>query len=278
MRRTLVDGIIILLVPSNFMPSAGTSHERSQRLRIRASNTDQQGSLSPQESIYGSINLAEAADNLLSNGELEEDVMDISHSDVDEGEIPYTSLDQGLANQDDRHLVDEEEGFEPPEGSVTDRRSNPDINTAHNQSDDQIADKDKLDMGSGIISGQTSTKITTEASKLNEELPFNANVQDDEQSLYPTSSLADDSDPDDYEPPEPAPVEEDSAVQPRSGDSSNASLSQPGQDIDHTNLESHSESASGLHGNMSTATTTAEACSEEVRPRYSSTFRLANLD
>lgn len=48
------------------------------------------------------------------DGELEEDVMDISRSDIDEGEVTESYQESAAEALDDSHVFNDEESYQPP--------------------------------------------------------------------------------------------------------------------------------------------------------------------
>jgi hypothetical protein len=142
----------------------------------------------------------------LSNGELEEDIMDISRSDIDEGEITESSPEAAAEAQGDLSMIDDEESYEPPS----------DIG-ANQQMLDQIQSNDKseeVDLAMADVEpiGNSSPRNVSEVPHGVEEIFKDASVQHEEQSSHHSRSLADASDCDDYEPPEPSSFAEETAM------------------------------------------------------------------
>ena len=243
-----------MLVLSKSVPYAGTSDEPSLRPDAEANTTGQENSTAS----------AEVAAEELSEGELEEDVMDISRSDADEGEISDHSPEQMVVDQDKQSLVDDEESYEPPSDIITTRHLETDIDTAQPELNDRRADNCALDVVSDITMGDTNVKTTTEEPNSSEEFASSGNTQDEEDSQYPNFSMADDSDPDDYEPPEPASLGENSLLQPISANSSHASFSASGLDPENTEVDHYSEPLSGLHDHLTLSDIAAKYDPKEV--------------
>ena len=252
--RTIIDGFDALLVLSKSAPYIGTSHEPSLR-------PDAELSFASREDSTAS---ARVAAEELSEGELEEDVMDISRSDADEGEISDHSPDQMAVDQDKQSLVDDEESYEPSSDIITARQPEPPIDTSQPGFNDRRADEYGLDVVSDVPMVDASFKTTTEEPNSSEEFASSGNTQDETGSQYQKFSVANDSDLDDYEPPEPASVEEDSALQPMSVNSSHASGSASGLDQGNTELEHYPESLPGLRDHPTPSDTAAKTDPQEV--------------
>ena len=254
--RTIIDGFDALLVLSKSAPYTGTSHEPSPRPDPEISFTSHDDSTAS----------ARVAAEELSEGELEEDVMDISRSDADEGEISDHSPEQMAVDQDKQSLVDDEESYEPSSDIITARQPEPPIDTAHPVfNDDRRANEYGLDVVTDVPMDDAVFKTTTEEPNSSEDFASSGNTQDETGLQYQKFSVANDSDLDDYEPPEPASVEEDSALQPMSvNNSSHASVSASGLDQDNTELKHHSEPLPGLRDHLTPSNTAAKTDSQEV--------------
>ena len=190
--------------------------------------------------------------------------MDISRSDADEGEISDHSPEQMVVDGDKQSPVDDEESYEPSSDIITTRQSEPDVDTAQPELKGRRADNYALDVVSDMRMDDTSAKTTTEEPDSSEDFASSGITQDEEESQYPNFSMADDSDPDDYEPPEPASLGENSALQPISANSSHASFSAPGFDQDNTEVDRNSEPLSGLHDHLTLSDTAARTDPQEV--------------
>ena len=147
----------------------------------------------------------QTTENPMSDGEVEEDIMDISRSDVDDTEPSLYSPKAVV--QDTSNLVDDDENYEPPsELSMTQRQE---------KDPDAVLSSQDLDIAEAHPPAQTQNK---RSSKLNAEFVeeptpvepspvASVDTSSDEQSprsLLRSPSPANASDPDDYEPPEPA--------------------------------------------------------------------------
>lgn len=236
-----------MLVFSNSVPYAETTYESSLRPDAEVLFTGQENST------------AEG----LSEGELEEDVMDISRSDADEGEISDHSPEQMVVDQDKQSL-DDDESYEPSSDIITARQTEPPVGTAQPEFNDGRADDYGLDVVSVMPMGDASVKTTTEEPNSSEDFASSGNTQNEKESQYPNFPMANDSDLDDYEPPEPASLGEDSALQPMSVNSSHASVSASGLDHDNTEVEHYSESRRGLRDHLTPSHTAAETDLQEV--------------
>ncbi len=243
-----------MLVLSKSVPYAGTSYEPSLRPDAEVITTGQENSTAS----------AEVAAEELSEGELEEDVMDISRSDADEGEVSDHSPEKMVVDQDKQSPVDDEESYQPPRNIITTQHPEPNVNTGQPELNDRLADNYALDVVSDMPMGDTSVKTTTEEPNFSEDFASSGNTQEEEDSQYQNFSMADDSDPDDYEPPEPASLGENSVLQPISANSSHASFSAPGLDPENTEVDHYSEPSSGLRDHPTPSDTAAKIDPQEV--------------
>ena len=205
--------------------------------KVKTTIVTQEPIASPQKAPQPSPPPQQPANEQLSDGELEEDVMDISRSEADEGEISDHSPEHIAESQDDRGSVKDEDSYEPPSDIIMSSNPGPDTSTIQPHQDDQSADAEMLDAVHDSPVADSIAVETAEEPILTEQNPANAdtahaNMQDEEKLSYATPSPADDSDPDDYEPPEP--FEEDSTLQPASADRSDASFSPLNIDQSHT--------------------------------------------
>lgn len=139
--------------------------------------------------------------------ESEEDVMDISRSDVDEAELSLYSPDPLNEVQDTSGFVGDDENYEPPNEISIVQRKEPDpdavvlyqdLETAKANPPVATQNQSFADQGVELIRMPVSVEPSPAP---------NDNIADDEQSQQSPSrspSLADAGDSDDYEPPEPA--------------------------------------------------------------------------
>lgn len=145
-------------------------------------------------------------DEPLFEGELEEDVMDISRSEVDEGELSEYSPTIANAEtlQIENTVNDEQSDKLSTDDGIKRRPSMPDRTSANRE---------------GVEIEMSNAKVetfSTDGRELEEPLHVtehnhSTDVQDEEQMSHP--SMANDSDADDYEPPEPALALKASAVE-----------------------------------------------------------------
>ena len=152
-----------------------------------------------------------AADDWMSDGELEEAIMDMSRSDIDEAELSLYSPKPIPEIQDISDFDDDDENYEPPsEISITQQQEpDPDAVLLHQDFETAKANlpaapqkQPSADQDAEPIEKPTSGEPSPSA---------NANMAGDERSQRSLShrpSLAAASDPGDYEPPEPAPLGE----------------------------------------------------------------------
>ena len=253
-KGSIINGFDALLVLPKSVPYSGTSYEPSLLPNTEVIVTGQETSTA----------LAEVAAEELSEGELEEDVMDISRSEADEGEISDHSPEHMVVDQDKQSHVDDEESYEPSSDIITARQPELRVDTAQPEYNGRRVDDYGLDVISDMPMGDASVKTTTEEPNSSEEFGSSGNTQDEKESQYPNFPMANDSDLDDYEPPEPASIGEDSALQPMSVNSSHASASASGLDQHNTEVEHHSESLSGLRDHLTSSDTAAKTDPQEV--------------
>ncbi|KAK4697932.1 hypothetical protein P7C71_g224, partial [Lecanoromycetidae sp. Uapishka_2] len=143
----------------------------------------------------------------LGDGELEEDTMDISRSDIDEGEIAQSGQGSTAETQRDSSMIDDEESYEPPSDIVPHQHS---LNESQSKGEFEKGDIEMQDDDASIDNG--TTKHSTKVRRSTSRNSTNATVQHDEQLPQLSPSLAGTSDDDDYEPPEPSSFAEDTAL------------------------------------------------------------------
>lgn len=145
--------------------------------------------------------------------------MDIARSETNEGELAeYSPKLPNAEVPQTKNLVDDEERYEPTSDSG--------LLQQHTTQDPaptkgEILEVEMLD--ADLDSWLTNEQEAGVALSVDELNP-NADLQDEEQLSHPSLSLTDDSDPDDYEPPEPALPSKVSALEPESSISSPPSV------------------------------------------------------
>ena len=253
---------MFLLVPSQSEASARVGYEHSTppvsevtTQTIAALQTNSQPS-----------HPAQTEAELLSDGELEEDVMDISRSDADAGEISGPGPGHIAEDQIEPGLVDNEDTYEPPGDIVMSQNLKPDNDAIWLQHDDQTFDAIMPDVAQETSVSESSAEDTSEMQTSTEQTPFNANIQDadmqnGDKSAHSSPCLADDSDPNNYEPPEA--FEEDQGLQSASANHSESSFPPLDTDTTDTVAPLQSEHASILDDTNAGATTVG-ADSQEV--------------
>ncbi len=152
----------------------------------------------------------QTSDDRTSDGEIEEDIMDISRSDVGAEPSLYSPKVVSEA-QDTPNLIDDDENYEPPNEISIIQRQEPNLNAILLYEDLQNVKPDlpaetqnqyPADQNADLMENPTSGEPSSAAS---------VNMAVDEQaqrSLSHSPSQANASDVDDYEPPEPAPLGE----------------------------------------------------------------------
>lgn len=148
-----------------------------------------------------------AKDETPADGELEEDVMDISRSDIDEGEI--TELSQGSiaeALEEDSNMNDDEESYEPP----SDMNTNRDL--LHGVQNDDKSTAAEYNMLDDVSMVETDSGNVLELPLNNQEVTKIIGGQHEEYSAHRSPPLIHASDDEDYEPPEPPPFAKETAL------------------------------------------------------------------
>ena len=202
--------------------------------------------------IHGKVPSMHAADDRMSLGEVEEETMDISRSDVEEAELSLYSPKPMTEDQDILSFTGDgdDENYEPPSEIDINQRQRPDLHAVLTQ-DLQLA-KDNLttmtqnrppvDQDAELIGRPTSDGPSSIA---------NADTADTERSqrsvsrsLFPANA----SDLDDYEPPEPALLgKEDSRPLRMSSVESDKSFSPPDVNTNDDVAPTSSESKPTIH-------------------------------
>lgn len=230
---------------------------------------EQENSPSPKETPS-----TRAADDYMSDGEMEEDIMDISRSDVDEAELSLYSPNPMTEVQRVPNFIDDDENYEPPSEIILTQRqeSDPDALTSHQDSETAKANLQ--------AATQNQPSADQDAEPIESPIPrepspvANANMAGDEQSKRSIShspSLANASDPDDYEPPEPAPLgEEVSRPAQMSSIDSDKAFSPPDVDTNDVVASMSSDSTTTVHRQVSVSAIAVRAGSHRVV--YSSSF------
>ncbi len=200
------------------------------------------------------LQAATTADGQLSDGEVEEDVMDISRSEIDEGELSeYSPKLPNAEVLQTEILVDDEEGYEPASDSGV-VQQHPTQDPAPMNGEILEVEMPDADLCSWPTNEQGAGVLLSV-----DELDHNADPQDEEQLSHPSMSVTDDSDPDDYEPPEPALPPKVSALEPESSISSLPSVDVNG---DIAPVQSNSQPSLDI---MSTTSKTIVPTPHEVK-------------
>ena len=208
----------------------------------------------------------------MSDGEIEEDIMDISLSD-DEAELSLYSPKAVYQVQDISGFIDDDENYEPPSETSITQYQEPDANAGLLIEDleplktdlpAETQDQRSADRNTEPIEKPTSGELSPGAS---------ISLAIDEQSMrsLPHSpSLSNASDPDEYEPPEPAPLG-DEVPQPTRTSSVDSEKSFSPPDGENNDFVAHaiSDSIPAIHKQVSVDAmmTEAESHSENNRSR-----------
>ena len=199
----------------------------------------------------------------MSHGELEDEIMDTSHSDVDEGELSLYSPKAAPEAQDTSGFVDDYESYEPPSEISITQRQEPDP--------DGVLLSQNLETATADLPAQTQNQPSRDLNAEHTENSISAgssptasvNMAGDELSRRSQSrslSLASASDPDDYEPPEPASLGEEV---PRSTHissvNSETSFSPPDIEINDSVAHTSLDPILAVHQQVSVGAITVEA-------------------
>ena len=195
-----------------------------------------------------------AADDRMSLGEVEEDIMDISRSDVEEAELSLYSPKPLTEDQDILSFMGDcdDENYEPPNEIDINQRQGPDNHAVLNQ--DLQSAKDDLTTQNRPPADQAAEHIERPTSD-GPSSTANADKADTERSQQSVSRSpfpANTSDPDDYEPPEPALLgEEESQPLRMSSVESDKSFSPPDFDTNDNVAPTSSKSKPTIHQEVS---------------------------
>lgn len=222
------------------------------------------------------------ADDPMSDRELEEDIMDVSRSDVDKAELSLYSPNPVNEVQHTSGFIDDDENYEPPnEISITQRQEpDPDalllhqnLETAEADLPNAIQNQPSADQDAEPIERPTSGEPSPAADG-------NVTVgQQSQLSLSRSPSLTNASDPDDYEPPEPAPLGKESLrpAQMSSVDSER-SFSPPDVDTNDFVAPASSGSTPAVRQQVSVGAITVGIKSHNVSSSFSSFPMLADTN
>lgn len=203
--------------------------------------------------------------------------MDISPSDVDDAELSFYSPKplseardtSGFIDDDDDDNDDNDENYEPPSEISITHRQEPDPDTVLLYQDLEPAKTDSPAAPQDQPSADQYTKPIEKPFLGEPSAAANADMAGDEQSQWSIShspSLADASDPDDYEPPEPAPLgEEVPRPTKMSRADSEKSFSPPDVNINDFVAPASSDSTPAVHQQVSVDANTGGAGSQGVR-------------
>ena len=206
--------------------------------------------------MQGKDSSTQAADDRMSLGELEEDTMDISRSDVEEAELSLYSPKPLTEDQDISSFTGDgdEENYEPPSEIAITQRQGPDPYAVLNQ-DLQSAKDDLTPITQNRPPADQDAEPIERATSDGPSSTANADKADTERSqgsLSRSPFLANASDPDDYEPPEPALLGEEESQPVRiSSVESDKSFSPPDVDTNDNVAPTSSESKPAFHQEVS---------------------------
>ena len=149
----------------------------------------------------------QTTENSVSDGEVEEDIMDISRSDVDDTEPSLYSPKAVTEVQDTSSFVDDDENYEPPSDLRMTQRQERDPDAVLVSQDLDIAEAGTPAQTENNPSSNLNAEFIEKPTPVEPSPVASVNTSSDEQSprsLSRSLSPANASDPDDYEPPEPA--------------------------------------------------------------------------
>ena len=214
----------------------------------------------------------QTTDDRMSDGVLEEGIMDISRSDIDEAELSLYSPKALTEVQDTSISTGDDENYEPPIEINIDQqqKSDPDVVLSYRDLKSAKADRP------GAKQNQLfADQIAEPLEKPTSGAPAaNADIAGDEQSqrsLSRSPSLADASDPDDYEPPEPESLGEEAPQAAQvSSVNSEKSFSPPDLDTHDFVAPASSDLTPAVHQQVSVDAITVGAEPHSVRYCFSS--------
>ena len=202
--------------------------------------------------IQGKVPSIDAADDRMSLGEIEEDTMDISRSDVEEAELSLYSPKPVTEDQDILSFTGDgdDENYEPPSEIDVNQRQRPELHAVLNQDlqsakdnlttmtqNRPLVDQDAELIGRPALDGPSSIANADKADTERSQRSVS-------RSLFPANA----SEPDDYEPPEPALLgKEDSQPLRMSSVESDKSFSPPDVNTNDDVAPTSSESKPTIH-------------------------------
>ena len=206
--------------------------------------------------IQGKDSSTQATDDRMSLGELEKDTMDISCSDVEEAELSLYSPKPLTEDQDVLSFTGDgdDENYEPPSEIDITQRQGPDLYTVLNQ-DLQSAKDDSTTMTQNRPPADQDAELIERPTSDGPSSIANADkahTERSQRSVTRSPFPANASDPDDYEPPEPALLgEEESQLVRMSSVESDKSFSPPDVDTNDNVAPTSSESKPATHQEVS---------------------------
>ena len=171
--------------------------EPANRIQDAVSRTNSTTPVSPQISMLAS----QGADVDAVEGELEEDVMDLSHSDEDEPNDPNRSRNPSDSDsQQSTSPFDDEENYEPPMSVSVQRQPENELSV-----DQHSLDTNVLGTEVSAVTGNVTVPVSNNNSEpqVVDEPSHGGKLSSAQQSPRLSQSLVVVSDSDDYEPPEP---------------------------------------------------------------------------
>ena len=202
-------------------------------------------------------------ENPMSAGEVEEDIMDISRSDVDDTEPSLYSPKAVTEVQDTSGFVDDDENYEPPSELSMTQRQEKDPDAVLLSQDLEIAEAHPPAQTPNKPSSNLNVEFIEKPTPVEPSPVASVNTSSDEQSprsLSRSPSPANASDPDDYEPPEPASLGDEvlPSTHMLSADTE-ASFSPRDVETDHFIAQASSESITSVDQQVSVDVIAAEA-------------------
>ena len=231
--------------------------------------------------MQGKTCSTQTTDDGMSDGELEEDTMDISRNDVDEAELSLYSPNPLTKDQDTSGSADDDDFYEPPSEISMMERQEPDPDVVLLYQDLKSAKDDSPAATQNQPSADQDAEPIEKPISGEPSLAPNADMAGNKQSqrsLSRNSSLADTSDSDDYEPPEPAPLGEE-VPQPAQFSSADSEKSFSPPDVDTSDFiaPTSSDPTPAVHQQVGVDAITVGARSHSVR-YYSSSPMLADTN
>lgn len=156
----------------------------------------------------------QALEEQMSEGEFEEDLMDISRSDVDQEEILPHGPKSLIKAQTTADAVDDEEIYKPPSDVNTTARPETDYYDTRTDQNGQGLCAGGSPVPKTLSTANEDAESIEEGARAVESSLGHTCTQVDKQTSQLSPVVADNSDPDEYEPPEPGSFKQEKSTPP----------------------------------------------------------------